>query len=49
MMKFTFDLMRRNEVIEECNLISCSMEEVLIQQHLECKIHDLDQVEIHSI
>ena len=38
-----------NEVIEGYNLILILMEEVLIQQHLECKNHDLDQVEIRSI
>jgi len=38
-----------NSVIEEYNLILFLKEEVSIQQHLECKIHDLDQVEIRSI
>jgi len=45
----TFDSKKTNSVIEEYNLILFLKEIMSIQQHLECKIHDLDQVEIRSI
>jgi hypothetical protein len=38
-----------NLTIEEYNLILFWKEDMSIQQHLECKSHDLDPVEIRSI